>query len=325
MADRPPRDLSSPSGAVLPVERVRGERPDDPTWRADALVRSRHSRLVDELRQPLESHDKERARQICGEVTRLLMRDLAPALILLPPAERYRLQALIAYSLTLFDFVRQTGLEGERLAAINRWEFHLEAALDGTPPGQPVFVLLADIESHDPWVREGFDRLHAVARHRCAVARPANRAALEKEAVDLAVAVTTAFLGSGSPELVELVAAVMRAGSLVNLGEDLRRHRARLPVSELPDAWENKPAEPAPQLDRLVRTECSRIVPALASGEGATAAPSNLRRAIEYVRLACLDLVQQIDRLGAEVIAVPPRLSLTDRLLLLARARWLGR
>lgn len=325
MTDREPRGVAVPEGARLPVERVRGEHPDDPAWRADALLGSRHSRLVDELRQPLESHDIERARQICGEVTRLLMPDLAPALILLPPAQRYRLQALIAYSLTLFDFVRQTGLEGERLAAINRWEFHLEAALDGTPPGQPVFVLLADIELDDPWTRAGFDQLHAVARRRCAVARPTNQAALEKEAADLAVAVTTTFLGGGAPELIALVAAVLRAGSLVNLGEDLRRHRARLPVSELPDAWDVELAESAPFLDRLVRAECSHLIPALTSGEAIATAPSNLRRALAYVRLACLALVQQADRLGAAVIAAPPRLTLIGRLLLLVRARWLRR
>jgi phytoene/squalene synthetase len=253
------------------------------------------------------------------------MRDLAPALILLPLAERYRLQALIAYCLTLFDFVRQTGLEGERFAEINRWEFHLEAALDGTPPGQPVFVLLADIETREPWTREGFDRLHATARRRCAVARPTDQAALEKEAVDLAAAVTTAFLGGGSSELVELVAAVLRAGSLVNLGEDLRRHRARLPVSELPDVWESELVAPPQHLDSLVQSECSRLAPALTSDAGVTTAPSNLRRAIEYVRLASLNLVQQVDRLGAAVITAPPQLNLTARLLLLARARWLGR
>lgn len=306
------------------MKSVREQHPDDPSWRADGLVGSRHSRLVDELCRPLESHDVEQAQRICGEISRLLMRDLSPALILLPRAQRYRLQALAAYSLTLFDFVRQSGLEGERLAAINRWEFLLEEALEGQPTGQPVFVLLADLEKHEPWQRQGFDQLHAVARRRCAVTRPADLAALDKESVELAAAALTAFLGTRDNHLVDWVAAVLRVGSLVGLGEDLRRHRARLPVSELPETWTGAACERPVDLDRLLRAECARLAPALASRQGIASAPSHLRRAMEYVRLACLDLLRQVERRGAEIVAVPPSLSLTCRLGLLARSRLWG-
>ncbi len=153
-----------PRRGGIPVERVRDEHPEGDSWRADALAASRHSRLLDELRRPLEDHRPERAAEVCGDVARAILRDFAPALILLPAAERRRAQALAAYALTLFDFAAQTGLEGERLSQINRWEFELEAALSGRPAGQPVWVLLAAEERRRPWPREALDALGDAAR-----------------------------------------------------------------------------------------------------------------------------------------------------------------
>ena len=58
------------------------------------------------------------------------------------------------------------------MAAINRWEYVLEQTLEGRPPGQPIFVRIAELERQTPWSREGFDLLHACARQRAAVPRP---------------------------------------------------------------------------------------------------------------------------------------------------------
>src|SRR5262245_65215795 len=109
-------------------------------WRADSRARSHHSRLDAEIRRPAEDFDEEKAAALCAEITRNLLGDFAPALLLLPAPERRRVQALLAYASTLFDFARQRGVEGERLAQINRWEFTLEAALSGQRIGQPVFL-----------------------------------------------------------------------------------------------------------------------------------------------------------------------------------------
>ena len=173
------------TAGALPVERVRGARPEDEAWRADALAGSRHSRWADELRQPLELHDLDRAEEICRQVTRLALQDYAPALMLLAGRPRRQVQALTAYTLVLLDFACQTGLEGEKLTAINRWEFELEAALDGHPTGQPVFVLLHSLEQEGAWAREGFDRLHSAARHRAVQIRPRDRAAAEAGHLEL--------------------------------------------------------------------------------------------------------------------------------------------
>ena len=114
---RPPAETPRPSSA-LSIEQIRGERPTEESWRADALAKSRHSRLADHLLQPVEDHDVGRSEAVCAAVTREFLRDYAPALILLPVAQRRRAQALTAYALVLFDFAKQSGLEGERLAQI---------------------------------------------------------------------------------------------------------------------------------------------------------------------------------------------------------------
>ena len=64
-------------------------------------------------------------------------------LAVLERLDRERVQTLAAYAYTLFDFARQHGVEGERLAQINRWEFTLEAALSGQKVGQPIFLRMA--------------------------------------------------------------------------------------------------------------------------------------------------------------------------------------
>src|SRR6185436_12952023 len=101
----------------------------------------------------------EGAARVCAQVARPLLGAFAPVLALLPRGERRRTEALLAYARTLFDFARQPGPEGERLAMINRLEFDLESALSGAPPEQPVFLRLAYEEARRPWPRPPLDRL----------------------------------------------------------------------------------------------------------------------------------------------------------------------
>lgn len=313
--DRPP------AGAP---ELARGERPDDPVWRADALAGSRHSRLADQLLQPLEDRDAARASVICATVCRQVLRDFAPALILLPVRERERLQTLAAYALTLFDFARQSGLEGERLAAINRWEFQLEQTLDGRPPGQPIFVRIADLEQRAPWSREGLERLHAAARQRATVPRPATAEALAREAEQLGGALATLMLGEhASPRLGSLAGSLARLRSLVELGDDLRRRRARLPVSELPRDLEPETPAARQALAASIRLECERIAPCLLQREAIAELPADLRPAARYARLVSLDLLRRIEAMGAGLVERPPGVGLARRIVLLLRA-WLG-
>jgi len=172
-----------------PPEPTRDTHPPGASWRADALAASPHRRLADDIPLPLADFDAERAAAVCADISRDLLQDFAAGLVLLPAAERRRVQALAAYARTLFDFACQPGVEGERLAQINRWEWELEGALAGEPAGQPVFVALAEAERRRPWCRSGLAAMAALARRLASREQPAFAQA-EAEALAAALAET---------------------------------------------------------------------------------------------------------------------------------------
>jgi hypothetical protein len=281
-----------PAGGPAP----RAERPTEASWRADALAGSRHSRLADELRPPLEDRDPERAAALCAEIGRDLLRDLAPALLLLSAADRRRAQTLLAYGRTLFDFATQRGVEGERLAQLNRWEFELERALDGDPPGQPVFVALAREQAQRPWPRAALAALGRAARRRVAQEKPAPLAQAPELARDLAAAAIEALLGAPpAAETAALAAAVLRARGL----------------QDLPAAFPER------------RRTAVEIEAALAAAAPAPAAlPRPYRPAAAYLRLAARRLARAEPAPGHEAQA---QIGAWSRIALLVRARLLGR
>ncbi len=317
--------MKRPGGT--PVERVRDEHPTAGEWRADAMAASRHSRLLDELRLPQAEEDPEAAERLCGEVCRNALRDLAPAMILLPAAERRRAQALAAYALVLFDFARQTGLEGERLSQINRWQFQLEEALSGTAAGQPIFLRLELEERLRPWDREALDGLADAARHRVAVRRPATEQARAAELERLAAALAAALLGATEPAATgtaasELASGLLRLFSLLDLGEGLRRHDARLPRRQLPDDWATAGDTDRRTVAAAVRRECELARRQLASRRF-TELPRAWRPAARFLVLAGRALLDRVERAGPSVVEQPPELGVGARLGLLLRARWL--
>src|SRR3954470_20900841 len=136
------------------------------------VERLRQSRLAGELNLSAEDLDEEKAEELCAGIARHLLGDFAPALMLLPGTERRRAQALLAHAFALFDFARQGGLEGEKLAQINRWEFTLEAALAGEPAGQPIALRMARENERRRWPADALEDLAACARHRATRHRP---------------------------------------------------------------------------------------------------------------------------------------------------------
>jgi hypothetical protein len=297
----------------MPVPRVRGERPDDPEWRADALAGSRHSRLADELREPLDDHDAERSRALCAEVTRQVLLDFAPALIPLPREERERAQALTAFALTLFDFALQSGLEGERLSQINRWEFNLDLALEGRPPGQPVFVQLARLGATRAWPRPALEELVAVARRRATVP-PRTPDAARAARGRLAEALCSALLPEDPDEDVRSLArALFDVRALQSLGEGLRRGE--------PTGGAGTPEE----LERSIVEQVSRLRGELADRSGLRALPATYRRSGAYLRRAALGILAAVERRGPKIVDQPPRLGAGARIGALLAALITGR
>jgi phytoene/squalene synthetase len=291
-------------------------------WRADALARSQHSRLDREVRPPQEDRDEGRAAALCAEVARALLGDFAPALLLLEPAERRRVQALVAYGRTLFDFARQRGVDGERLSEINRWEFALEEALSGRPAGQPIFVSMAREHARRPWPSEALDELAACARRRATRPRPATPEQAEADAQRLARAAGTALLGTAPPdEVVAFAGALVRLHGLQNLGPEAASRRLPLALSELPESGEDASPE---RLLAAARRECERLRPRLLKApRGLVELPPRYRRAAMFSLLAALRLATALEDGDAGLLARPPRIGLLGRLGLLARARWL--
>jgi phytoene/squalene synthetase len=297
---------------------------DPASWRADALARSRHSRLDREVRPPHPpdtAGDPARAAELCAGLCRDLLGDFAPALLLLNPTERARVQALTAYARTLFDFARQRGVEGERLAQINRWEFTLEFALLGEPAGQPVFVAMADQHARRPWPADALAELAACARRRATRERPADPTAAEADAQRLARAFATALLGVPPPDEVNAFAgALLRLHGLQNLGTEVAGRRCPLPLSELPE----EPGEAPPEaLLAAARRECGRLRSRLLSApRGLVELPPRYRRAAVFSLLAAVRLLSRIEDGDAGLLLAPPRLGLASRLGLLVQARW---
>ena len=283
--------------------------------------RSPHSRLDQEIRRPDEDFDEERALELCAEVARNLLGDFAPALVLLPVYDRQRVQTLLAYTFTLFDFARQRGVEGERLAQINRWQFTLESVLGGQPVGQPVFVRMAREQRRRAWTVEALDEIAACARRRATRPRPATPEEADAEAERLARAVATALLGKSPPDEVNAFAgALVRLRSLQTLGSEVQGKRNPLAVSEMPEDW----TDPDPQrLFEAVQRECLRLRPRLLRApRGLLDLPAGYRRAAVFCLLASLRLLTQIEDGDAGLLEMPPQLGVMSRLGLLARARW---
>jgi len=299
------------------------DRPTNEEWRADALARSPHSRLDQEVRRPDEDFDEERALALCAAITRNLLGDFAPALVLLPTLDRQRVQALLAYAFTLFDFARQRGAEGERLAQINRWQFTLEAALTGQPVGQPVFVRMEREQRRRAWPTEALDEIAACARRRATRPRPATPEEADADAERLAEAVGNALLGqTPGGEVNAFTAALIRLRSLRNLGSEIDGRRNPFPLSEMPEEWQS--SEPAPrQLLEAAKRECSRLRPRLLRApRGLLDLPRGYRHAAVFCLLAALHLLTKIEQSGEELLRTPPQIGIATRLGLLLRARW---
>ncbi|HTQ81278.1 MAG TPA: hypothetical protein VMM92_14870 [Thermoanaerobaculia bacterium] len=302
---------------------IRDERPEAGQWRADALAQSPHSRLAAEIRVPQEDFDEERAAELCAVLCRGLLGDYSPALLLLSAAERRRVQALVAYGHTLFDFARQHGMEGERLAQINRFEYTLELTLSGSRVGQPIFVAMAREHALKPWPEAALAELAACARRRALRPRPTDSRQSEAESKRLAHAAATALLGreTAAGELAEFGGALLRLHAIQHLGPLSERHRCPLPESELPDAL-STPLDPR-QLLRAAQEECRSLRRRLLKApRGLVELTARYRRAAVFALLAALKLLILIEDGDTGLLSTPPRLGLLTRLGLLARARF---
>lgn len=282
--------------------------------------------LPDATRPPADDFDEEKAALLCAGIARNVLGDFAPALLLLPGTERQRGQALLAYASTLFEFARQSGMEGEKLAQINRWEYTLETALSGQPVGQPIFLRMARENDRRRWPADALDELAACARRRALRRRqPATIAEAEVEALSLGRAVAAALLEKDlNAEIDGLASALLRLWSLQHLGSEMSRNRCPLPASEV-SPGEGEQFDLAQVLE-ATRRECQRIRSRLLRApRGLVGLPHGYRRAAVFSLLAALRLLTEIEDETTDLLNAPPRLGVGSRIGFLLRARWVGR
>jgi phytoene/squalene synthetase len=301
-------------------ERLQGE-----VGECDLLERLPQSRLGPELGAPLDDFDAAKAEELCAGLARGVLGDFAPALLLLPGTERRRAQALLAHAYALFDFARQGGLEGEKLAQINRWELTLETALGGEAVGQPVMLCMARENERRRWPSDALEDLVACARHRATRRRPATVIDADVEALSLGRAVAGALLEKSlNAEVNGLASALVRLAALQRLGEEIADKRCPLPASEVEEE-EGCRYDPA-RLLAAVRRECPRIrARLLRAPRGLVSLPHGYGPATVFALLAALRLITEIEDPETDLLKAPPRLNLSARLSFLMRARWVGR
>lgn len=282
--------------------------------------------MSEAVRPPTDDPGEEKATLLCAGIARNVLGDFSPALLLLPGTERQRAQALLAYASTLFDFAREPGLEGEKLARINRWEYTLETALSGQPVDQPVFLRMGRENERRRWPVDALDELAACARRRALRRRqPATIADADVEALSLGRAVAAALLEKDlNAEIDGLASALVRLGSLQRLGGEMSRDRCPLPASEV-SPGEGGQYDPAQVLDSA-RRECQRIRSRLLRApRGLVGLPHGYRRAAVFSLLAALRLLTEIEDKETDLLKTPPRLGVGSRIGFLLRARWVGR
>jgi len=289
--------------------------------RGDALAPSAHGRFAELVAPPRDDFDPQRAVELCAGICRAVLGDFAPALLLLPEIERRRAQAVAAFALTLFDFARQRGADGERLAQINRWEFTLEAALAGERIGQPIFLRLGEEQRRRPFSSDGLDALFASARGRATIARPADPDEAARRRTLLARGLALTLTGDpASDATVEFASGLLGLQALLSLGGELAGGRCPLPESDLPEV----PPVPPPELvAAAVAAECRRLQPLLLrGGRAAREVPLTFRRPATFLVLASTRLLARVEESGAALLARAPRIGPLERRVLSTRSRW---
>jgi phytoene/squalene synthetase len=270
--------------------------------------------------------DEEKAALVCADITRGVLGDFAPALLLLPGTERRRAQALVAYAHTLFDFARQTGGKGEKLERIKSWELELQSAFSGQATGQPVCFRMARENERRRWPVDALDELIACARRRAARRRqPSSVADAEVEALSLGRAVAAALLEKDlNAEIDGLASALVRLRTLQRLGDEVSRNECPLPASEIRPKKDGR-FDPGQVLE-AARRECQRLRPRLLRApRGLVGLPHGYRRAAVFSLLAALRLLTEIEDKETDLLNAPPKLGVGSRIGFLLRARWVGR
>jgi hypothetical protein len=262
--------------------------------------------------------DPRRAEALCGDAAREVLGDYAPALLMLPAAERARARALLAYARQLFALAGAGGNQADRLANIERCEQTLGLACDGQPTNEAVIFRRAEEHRQRPWPADALAQLADSARRHAvrAVAESASEA--ESAARGTARAAATALLGARmNTEVASFGGALLCLDGLQRLGAATEPPHCPLPAA----TQRALVAEPRRLLPE-VRQECARLRPRLLRApRGLVELPAPYRRAGAFCLHVALRLLSELEEKGPAP-AARRRLGTLTRVTLLVRARW---
>jgi phytoene/squalene synthetase len=108
----------------------------------------------------------------------------------------------------------------------------------------------------------------------------------------------------------------------MTLGDDLRRHRPQLPMTELPESVASTDWNQSGALKAAIERECQRVREQIGTLRGLRALPASLQPAARYCWLATHRILARIEDLGPHLVETVPRLGFLTRLSLLLRSRW---
>jgi hypothetical protein len=260
-------------------------------------------------------------RRLAAERLRGRLGELQPALLLMPPRERERVELLATWSAALAASAHDAGPAAERLSRLLRAAFHLARALAGEPADSALLRLFAAENARRAFGRAPLDALLAAAREAVTVPRPADAGARAKRVRDGAAAFTAALFGAEpSAATIDIAVGLRRLLDLRALPQDLAGGRCPLPLDALPEPLQYRRAE---EIAAAVAAECESLRPLLLRGARAVAeVPLSFRRPLAYLLPISLELLGAIEERPGELARRAPRLSAWSRRRAYWRARW---
>lgn len=248
-----------------------------------------------------------------------------------PAPLRPPLAAIYAYCRGVDDLGDE--YQGDRLAALDRWEAELDRAYRGNP-SHPVFVALADAISRWQLPREEFQKLIEANRRDQRQSRYATFAELLdycRHSADPVGRLVLALFGYRDPERIAWSDAICTALQLVNFLQDVDVDRARgrcyLPEEDLAAAGIGVEAvlqgRGGPALASVVAREAERARALFDAGAPLErSVPWRLGCQLRLYRLGGLAILDRLQQIGYNPWAGRPTLSRAAKLRLAGRVLW---
>jgi len=232
---------------------------------------------------------------------------LAPALALLPPRERERVEVIAAWTSALFATAGEEGAPAQRIERLNRSAYLVARALAGVQVPSPFAVELAAESARRTLPRRALDTLLAEARRAATHPDASTPADWEVRTREIAGALAEALLGyPPTPATIDAATGILRLVRLLGVTATLADGRFHLPL-EAPPTTNGRPADH--ELAAAIAEECEAIHQLLLRGaRGVGEVPLTFRAALAGALALALRLLGEIEQQPEALLSRPVRL-----------------